>query len=390
MRSNAWMIVARREIVSKLTDRTFVVGTLGLIAILAGVLGVQAFMADRASEYAVVTSSSAAQGMAERVKTVAEAEDDKVRVTLSRAPDDAAATREVRSGDADVWLHEDGDEGWKLTGLDEVPGDVTTPATDAIRDATLTANAASAGTTVDALTRGSAVTTGILEGDADRAGVAKVVGFALAMMFYLASFTFGLALANSVVEEKASRIVEIITTKISVRELLAGKVMGNLTLAFAQMALFVGVGLVGLTFTEYDRFLPAISGAVGWFVVFFVIGFGLLACLWAVAGALASRTEDVQSTSTPLTMLTMAMFFAALLVDGTAKTVLSFVPPFSSIIMPMRVLEGSASWWEALVALAILVVTAGLIVQVAARLYQRSLLQTQGRLSIRQAWSTPT
>ncbi len=209
------------------------------------------------------------------------------------------------------------------------------------------------------------------------------------MLFYVASLTFGIALANSVVEEKASRIVEIITTKISVRELLAGKVMGNLALAFAQMAVFVGVGLIGLTFTDYDKYVPAISGAVGWFVVFFVVGFALLACLWAVAGALATRTEDVQATSMPLTMLTMAVFFAALFVSGTVKTVMSFVPPFSAILMPMRVLEGSAPWWQALVALAILVLAAGLVVGAAARIYQRSLLQTQGRLSIRQAWSTP-
>ena len=388
MKSTAWMIVARREIISKLTDRAFIFGTLGLIGILAVVFGVQAFLANKATEYAVVTSSSAAQQMAQQVKTVAEADYDKVTVTLTEAADDAAATAAVKDDDA-TWLHQ-GDGGWILTGKDEVDGDLRTSATDAIRDATLKANAAAAGTTVEDLSRGSEVTTGVLDGDAERAVVAQIVGFALAMLFYLASFTFGLALANSVVEEKASRIVEIITTKISVRELLAGKVMGNLALAFAQMALFVGVGLIGLTFTPFDRFLPMISGAVGWFVVFFVVGFGLVACLWAVAGALASRTEDVQSTSTPLTMLTMAMFFAALLVEGTAKTVLSFVPPFSSIIMPMRVLEGSAPWWQALLALAILVVTAAFIVRVAARLYQRSLLQTQGRLSIKQAWSTPT
>ena len=276
-----------------------------------------------------------------------------------------------------------------LTGKDDVDSGLTIAATTAIRDATLRANAAEAGTSVERLQRGSSVSTTVLDGSADRAGVAKAVGFALAMLFYVASLTFGIALANSVVEEKASRIVEIITTKISVRELLAGKVMGNLALALAQMAVFVGVGLIGLTFTDYDRFVPAISGAVGWFVVFFVVGFGLLACLWAVAGALATRTEDVQSTSMPLTTLTMAVFFAAIFVDGTAKTVLSFVPPFSAILMPMRVLDGSAPWWQALAALAILVVAAGLVVQVAARLYQRSLLQTQGRLSLRQAWSTP-
>lgn len=388
MTTAAWMTVARREVVTKLTDRAFVVGTLGLIAILAAVLGVQAWAANRASEYDVVTSSAAAHRMAEQVKAGAEDEDDSTTVTLASVADDDRARAAVRSDDADVWLHE-GEDGWVLLAKEEVPSGLRAAATTAIRDAALAANAAEAGTSAEALQRGSAVSTDLLDGDADRSGVAKAVGFALAMLFYLASFTFGLALANSVVEEKASRIVEIITTKVSVRSLLAGKVAGNLALAFAQMALFVAVGLIGLSFTEYDRFVPMISGAVGWFTVFFVVGFGLLACLWAVAGALASRTEDVQSTSTPLTMLTMAVFFAALLVSGTAKTVLSFVPPFSAVLMPIRVLEGSAPWWQALVALAILLVTAGAVVHVAARLYQRSLLQTQGRLSVRQAWSTP-
>ncbi|CAN7229330.1 ABC transporter permease [Knoellia sp. LjRoot47] len=388
MTSAPWMTVARREIVTKLTDKTFLLSTFGLVLILAVVLGVQAWMAGRTSEYAVVTSSSAAHQMAQQVETAAEASDDQLAVTLSQVGDDAAARAAVEDDTADVWLHQ-GDAGWVLTGHDDVPGDLVASARTAIRDATLDANANAAGTTVDALTRGSDVSTTVLDGDSDLAGVAKAVGFALALLFYLASFTFGLALANSVVEEKASRIVEIITTKISVRQLLAGKVIGNLGLAFAQMALFVAVGLVGLTFTDYGRFLPAVSGAVGWFVVFFVVGFGLLACLWAVAGALASRTEDVQTTSTPLTMLTMGVFFSALLTSGTTQVVLSFVPPFSAILMPMRVLEGSASWWQALVALAILVATAALVVRVAARLYQRSLLQTQGRLSLRQAWSTP-
>lgn len=386
--SAPWTTVARREIITKLTDRTFLLSTFGLVVILAGVLGIQAWLGSRTTEYAVVTSSVAAQRMAEQVETVAEASGDNLRVTLEAAADDGAAKAAVEDDTADVWLHEDGD-GWVVTGREDVAPELRSAAATAIRDATLDTNAAAAGTTVDALTRGSELRTTVLDGDADRAGVAKAVGFALAMLFYLASFTFGLALANSVVEEKASRIVEIITTKIAVRQLLAGKVAGNLVLAFAQMALFVSVGLIGLTFTDYDRFLPAISGAVGWFVVFFVVGFGLLACLWAVAGALATRTEDVQTTSTPLTMLTLGVFFAALLTTGTTKVVLSFVPPFSAILMPMRVLEGTAPWWHALVALAILVGAAALVVRAAARLYQRSLLQTQGRLSVRQAWSTP-
>ncbi|WP_427384334.1 ABC transporter permease [Janibacter sp. G56] len=388
MTHTAWPTVARREIITKLTDRAFLFGTVGLLAVLMVVLGVQALLANKATEFALVTSSSAAHQMAEQVKEVAEAGDDKTTVVVSEAASDASASQKVIDGDADVHLHE-GNDGWVLTGADDVPAGLTSVATTAIRDATLAENAAEVGTSVEALRRGSTVSTVLLKGDAERVAIAKAVGFALSFLFYIASLTFGIALANSVVEEKASRIVEIITTKIPVNQLLAGKVMGNLALAFAQMALFVGVGLIGLSFTEYDRLVPAVSGAVGWFTVFFVVGFALLSCLWAVAGALASRTEDVQSTSMPLTMLTMAVFFAALLTDGVAKTVLSFVPPFSAILMPIRVLEGSAPWWQALVALAILIASAGLVVRVAARLYQRSLLQTTGRLSLKQAWSTP-
>ena len=388
MRSTVWLVVARREVVTKLTDRTFLLSTFGLVALLAFAIGAQVYLASRTTEYAVVTSSSAAHEMAAQVKTVAEAGDDKVTVTLSAATDDATAMRLVTADEADAWLHER-EGGWEITGGDEVASELETYVATAVRESVVAANAARAGTSLPELVRGSDVRVAVLEGDADRAGLARGVGTALALLFYLASFIFGLALANSVVEEKASRIVEIITTKISVRELLAGKVLGNLALAFAQMVLFLGVGLVGLSFTDYDRFLPEVSGAIGWFVVFFVVGFGLLACLWAVAGALASRTEDVQATSTPLTMLTMVVFFAALLTTGTVKTVLSFTPPFSAILMPVRVLEGSAPWWQALVSLAILAAAAALTVQAAARLYQRSLLQTKGRLSMRQAWSTP-
>ena len=155
------------------------------------------------------------------------------------------------------------------------------------------------------------------------------------------------------------------------------------------MALYAAIGLVGLSFTSFGDLLPSVTGALGWFLVFFLVGFLLLACLWAVAGALASRTEDLQSTSTPITMLLLAIFFGSAFLSGTPQTVLSYVPPASAVLMPQRILEGSAQWWEPVVALAILLATSAVVVLVAERLYRRSLLQTQGRISLRQAWSAP-
>jgi ABC-2 type transport system permease protein len=195
-----------------------------------------------------------------------------------------------------------------------------------------------------------------------------------------------MTLAGSVVEEKSSRLVEIIAARIPVRQLLAGKVLGHTTLALGQMALYMAVGLVGLSFSPYSSFLPSISSGVGWFLAFFLVGFLLLACLWAVAGALASRTEDLQSTAMPLSFLLMGVWFSAFLAKGTALVVLSFVPPFSAVLMTMRLLQGGVPLWQPIVALAILVVAAGGVILVAERLYRRSLLQTQGRVSLKAAW----
>jgi len=384
---HAWSLVARREIATRLTDRAFLVGTLLTLAMIVGFVAVQAVLSDRTEDYDVVATASAAS-MADAVSEQASAVDDKVRVTAVDVADDAAAQAALREDEADAWLTtRDGD--WVIVGRDEVPSDLEAVTATVVRDTTLAANAAAAGTSVDSLTAGSELTSDVLDGDADQRDFAQGIAFALAFLFYVSSLVFGYTLAGSVVEEKQSRIVEIIATKIPVRQLLAGKVLGNTALALAQMALYAAIGLVGLTFTSYSTFLPSVTGALGWFLAFFIVGFLLIACLWAVTGALASRTEDVQSTSTPLTMLLVAIFFGSAFLDGAAQTVLSFVPPASAVLMPQRILEGDAAWWEPFVALAILLVAAGAVVLVAERLYRRSLLQTHGRISVRQAWSAP-
>jgi ABC-2 type transport system permease protein len=111
-----------------------------------------------------------------------------------------------------------------------------------------------------------------------------------------------------------------------------------------------------------------------------------LACLWAVAGALASRVEDLQSTTTPVTMLVMAMFFGGLLLEGTAQTVASFVPPLSAVLMSMRVLDGGVAWWEPALAMLLLLAFAAALVVVAERIYRRALLQSGGKLTVKDAW----
>ena len=384
---NPWALVARREIATKLVDRTFLVGTFVTIAIITGFVLIQAVMAERGNDYRVATTS-ADVAMARSVAERAPALDDKVRVAVAVVPDEAAARDALEQESADAWLVS-GVDGWRLVAREEVPGDLEAVTATVVREETLEANAQTAGTTVEVLARGTVLGTEVLVGDPEQRDFAAGMGFALAFLFYLASVGFGSALAGSVVEEKQSRIVEIIATKIPVRQLLAGKVLGNTALAVLQMALYGVIGVVGLSFTSYGALLPTVTGALGWFLVFFLVGFLLIACLWAVAGALATRNEDLQSTSMPVTLVLLGIFFGSLLLDGPAQTVLSYVPPASAVLMPLRVLDGSAAWWEPFVSLGILLASAGVVVLVAERLYRRSLLQTQGRLSMRQAWSAP-
>lgn len=383
----AWLLVARREIIVRATDRTFLVGTAATVAIMAALIALQVFLAGRTHTY-TLAATPPAMSMAQAVEREGPEVDDQVRTTVRRLPGDADARAALLDGSADAWLHQ-GDGGWVLTTRSQSQEALRDVVREVVRRQALQVNASALGTTADTLQRGASVREAFLQGDADRATLVDVVTFAFVMLFYLATLIFGMTLATSVVEEKQSRIVEIIATAIPIRQLLAGKVLGNTAIAVAQLVLYLAVGLAGLAFTRFSGLVTGLSGPVVWFVVFFLAGFVALACLWAVAGALAARVEDVQATATPLTMLTLAVFFGGIALEGTWQTVGSYVPPLSAVLMPVRLLQGDASWWEAILALVLLLATTAVTVIVGERLYRRSLLQTGGRIGWRHAWRAP-
>jgi ABC-2 type transport system permease protein len=380
-----WLLVARREMLIKLTDRSFLVGTLITLLMIGGFIGFQIWTEQRTQTWTVAVPPEA-QSVAKLLEREVPGETSGSTLELVEVSSDKAGVQSL-DDEADVLLRPAAN-GWTLVATSEVPFDLEAAATTIIRASVLATNTEAAGTSVTELLRGSEVDTELVDGNAEQRGFADSMGFALAFLFYIAALGFGFVLAGSVVEEKANRVVEIIATKIPVRQLLIGKIVGNSLLAIAQTALLVGVGLVGVSFTDYADFLPAVSQGVGWFVAFFAVGFSFIACWWAVAGALASRSEDLQSTTMPLTMLMVAVFFGSFLFEGAALEIASYIPPFSCVLMPTRVLRGDAALWEPFVAIAILVAAMGATVVLAERIYRRALLQTQGRVSLKQAWRT--
>ncbi len=386
----AWRIVTGREVMVKLRDRNFIISTLTTLGIIVVAFGLSFFLGGQTEEKTLAVSSPEAAAIAGKVGSTeagapASAGPGSIELSVGGYPDEATAEQAVRDGDADAALL-GGPGGWTLVGTDGVDAQIAGAVGATVAADALERNAAEAGTSVTDLTAGSVVDERLLEpGSPADEGAQYIAGFVFVFLFYMAAILFGYAIANSVVEEKQSRIVEILAAAIPLRQLLVGKVVGATVLALGQMVLFVGIGLIGLTFTDHTGVLPAIAGAAAWYLVLFVIGFAALACLFAVAGAMSTRAEDVQSTSSPLLALIMIASFGGLFVQGTWQVVASYVPIMSTVSMPIRLVDGSAAWWEPVIAVLITLVAAVAVMWVAERVYRRSIMQTGGRLTYRQA-----
>ncbi|PWJ27257.1 ABC-2 type transport system permease protein [Branchiibius hedensis] len=384
--SQLWRIVAAREMSVKLKDRNFIVSTVAVLVLIIGALAVQGWLASRPQTTDVAVLSSSATSVTQQAEKAAHAAgSDKVTFKTSTYADQGAAERAVTDGKADVALLPTDDGGWRLVGKSSKDSAAQTWIPQAVQQQALQRNAAAAGVSLDQLAKGSTVSYDLLQSGDDQQSTGKIMGLVFGFLFYIAALLFGMSIASSVIEEKQNRIVEILASAIPLRQLLIGKVVGNTVLALAQVAIFAVAGIIGLIATGRSDLLSQVSAGIVWFILFFIVGFVTFAAVWAVAGALATRNEDLQSTSTPLTMLVVIVFIVGISGTGIFLTAASYVPLLSTIAMPVRVVSGDAAWWEPVVSLLIGLAAAYLIVRVAEKLYRRSLLQTGHRLSYREA-----
>lgn len=381
---SVWRLVAFREVSVKLRDRNFLVSTALMLVLVVAAIAIQFVAAGHQSTEQIAVRGSAGATVVNAAEQLADAADAKVKLEPQQADSAQDVKDRVSSGKADAGLLRDGD-GWRLIGKSSRHTEVATYLGAAVQQDAVRRNAKAHGTTLAELQQGSQLPYDLLSPDHADEGAARVGGIVFGMLFYLAALLFGMAIANSVVEEKQNRIVEIIASAIPLRQLLIGKIVGNTVLALGQVVLLSLVGIGGLLVTDNTDLLTQMASGIGWFVPFFLIGFLALAALWAVVGALATRSEDVQSTSAPMTALVAIVFFGGILTSGATQAALSYVPIFSTIAMPARMLSGDASWWEPLVALAIALAGAYGILRLAERMYRTALLQTSHKLSFRQA-----
>ena len=381
--NTSWATIARREIMVKLTDKSFIISTIVSLAVTAlAFAGVQIF-ANRSTTTDIVVTNQQAAAIVQGTDSLVRKKNAKSSVNVVEVSSDEEAEHLVSAGDADAWLRQ-ADGSWQLVWKTESKTSLEQSVDTVIKDLTLSDLARQAGLSDAELQARMSVESVTLEGDSNPM-IGSLTGLAFAALFMFSSLVYGMQIANSVVEEKQSRIVEILVSVVPVRALLAGKVIGQTAIAVGQMVLLLGLGLIGLSATKLSVMLPNLSGAVAWFLVFFLAGFLALACIWAAAGSLGTRTEDVQYSAQPLTFVLMAVYVAGFTASGTAKVVLSYVPIMSAVLMPARIMDNTAQWWEPVIALVINLLFAALMVSLGSRIYRRALMQTSGRLSYRAA-----
>ena len=380
----AALIVARREFSERIRQRSFQISTavsllvVAAVAVLAGVLG-----DDGPKSYKVGVQGPEAAAIVRTAQAIESQFD--VRIEERRFAGAAEARAAVRDEDVEVAVVDGA-----LVAREDPPDELAQAIQAGARQVRAEGLLREQGVD-DAEARRALdpplLRVRTLEDDDDdgRSGIA----FTASIILYGQLIVFGIAVATGVVEEKASRVVEVLLATISPRALLAGKIAGIGLLGLLQ--LFV-IGVVGLGVASVSGAIEldgADAGALGVALLWFLFGYAFWASMYAISGVIVSRQEDLQASSTPLTMLLVVSYllvFPALEDPSSTLAVVSSLVPFCSpIVMPARVVLGEAGTLEVVASLGLLAISVAFLLVLGARIYEGAILRMGRPLKLTEA-----
>jgi ABC-2 type transport system permease protein len=299
------------------------------------------------------------------VGSVPSAVADSDALDITEVADRSEAEKLLRSGDVDAALvPDDSPVGFGLIALKEAPDGLV--------------SALSVSPEVELLDPSEAPT-----------GLRILIGLGFGLVFMLAVIGSGATIMQNTVQEKQSRVVEILLAAVPARALLAGKILGNSVIGVGTAAAMAAAAALGLAITGQSALLDLLSAPLIWFVVFFIFGFVLVASVFAAGAALVSRQEDTGAVMTPAMMLVMIPYFGVVFFgeNPLIMTILSYIPFSAPVAMPVRLFFGEAQWWEPLLALAVMLAACVGAILVGAKIYENSLLRMGARVKLREALS---
>lgn len=398
--SVVWAVI-RREYLQRVRSRWFVFATLGVPLLLALATGVPIWIAGQqqaAESMIAIVDRDGALG-----DGVAAALGDGGYTVVRASPsEEAGLRRRVESGELAAYLVLDRES---LTAARARLVTEKSPSAlrqlgirEAVIRASLETQLAGSGTDVGRMLKGGALEVELVGGARggmdDPAFAAAYVG---SFVLYMVILIYAVAVMRSVLEEKTSRIVEVILSSLRPWQLMLGKILGVGAVGLTQLGVWAVVGagavLMGLPalmaarpelaqMSELASLLPGL-GFFAYFLVFFLGGYFIYSALYAAVGAMCNSDEEAQQAQFPLMMLIVVPVFALVGVierpNATLSVVLSLVPFFSPFLMFARAAGGAAPFWQVALSVVLMALTVVGVAWLAGRIYRVGILMTGKR-----------
>jgi ABC-2 type transport system permease protein len=389
---NAIGLIARREIVTRLRSKVFRIATVVSVVILVAIALISK-LAGNGPNYQDVGVTPAAAPLAGVFTSTAQSIQMNVRV---HTIDEATGRQQVRDGKLDALLTGTGTPVQVVVkskldgGLQSV---LQLVAQRAALDQQVTSLGGDPAKVASAISTAS-VSVSALEPPKKSNAQQLVIGILTSVLIYMALLLNGQAVAQGVVEEKTSRVVEILLATVRPWQLMIGKVVGLGTVGLIQVAIIAAAGVIAGTATGVLHLhVGSAAGTIIWLIVWFLLGYTAFAFAFAGVASLVSRQEEVASAVTPVMMLLIVGYVIGVSIlpstpDSGLVAVLSLIPVFAPTLMPVRLALGVVPAWQAVVSVAGMVIIIPLLLWLSARIYRNAVLRSGARVKLKDAWRT--
>lgn len=378
-------VIAAREFVTRGRSKAFRISfALLLLGLVVGI--VLPTTLTRNSNHFTVAVVSAPAGL--RTAITAQAASAGITVTSQAAASRAAAAEQVEAGTAVAAVAGTKEVIWKNSQNTKLAQVLTA----AVAQVTIGRRASQLGITTAQLGQllGSTrpkVT--VLHPQLSR-GPQTIVALVGVILLFVALNFYGAYVMTGVVEEKASRIVEVLLARTRPADLLVGKVTGIGLLGLAQFTALAIAAAITLQIIRPPNLPAGTTGLIAIVVIWFILGYAFFSLVYGTLGALASRTEDAQAAVAPLTAFMVLIYLSAFASIANPHswwvTPASLFPLTAPIYMPLRAALTNVPAWQIAAAAALMIVAILAMIQAGGRVYRGAVLHTGSRLGIRQAW----
>jgi ABC-2 type transport system permease protein len=379
----ATVLVARREVRMRLRSRVFVGGTIAMAVLVVVGIVAASLLAGKTSPVRVGFSGGS-QALEQTFTASAAALG--ANVTVSDIADVDAGKAQVTAGTLDVLVIGTSTAPTAVANS-AVPSNVESALSLAAEAARLSAAGLSGADIKSAM---ALVPVQLLASTTPKDTQNLFAALALGVILWIALGQYGNMVAQGVVEEKATRIMEILLATIQPSRLLAGKVIGIGLVGLLQLTI-VGIAALLAVHVTNVASIPALGlASILGDILWFLLGFLLYATAYSAVASLVSRQEEVQSAVAPISIFQIAgylLMYASLPnPSGPLATVCSVLPPFAPILMPVRMADTDVPFWQVGVAVALIIASIVGLTWLAGRMYTNAAMRIGARVRFMDAF----